>query len=64
MNTQFETWWYNEGSQKRDMKEACRTAWENGAYCALNPITTEYDDLNEPLGPACQLSDESCESCQ
>ncbi len=32
--------------------------WEN------NNCLDKDDDLNEPLGQACQLGDETCESCQ
>lgn len=60
MKTQFEIWWETEGDKSfKPVKELCRIAWENGAYCAK-----EDDDFNEPLGPACQLGDETCESCQ
>ena len=79
MEAQFEAWWKNDAPYPYiNTKELCRTAWKNGAYCALNPKPVIYndcpddpydpkvddDDFNEPLGPACQLGDETCESCQ
>ena len=77
MKTQFETWCMQDAPCDATTKELCRIAWENGAYCALNP-TVIYNDcpddpidlyssddaFNEPLGQACQLGDETCESCQ
>ena len=36
MSTQFETWWEEEGNNDFTTRELCRTAWENGAYCAVN----------------------------
>lgn len=67
MDTHFETWWENDARPGITTKELCRIAWENRAYCALNPVSKvddDDDDFNEPLGPACQLGDETCESCQ
>ena len=72
MNTQFETWWETEGyASGLDRLLLCELAWKNGAYLALNPepVIVDFgvvddDDFNEPLGPACQLGDETCESCQ
>ena len=71
MNTKFETWWKNDAQLGTTTKKLCRMAWENGAYCALNPVVIYNDcpddpddDFNEPLGQACQLGDETCESCQ
>ena len=74
MHTQFETWYENDARLSSTTKELCRIAWENGAFCALNPTVTYNerpeapsdpdDDFNGPLGQACQLGDETCESCQ
>lgn len=43
--TEFETWWYNEGSaapipgedSEEHCKRMCQIAWENGAFCAVQP---------------------------
>ena len=74
MYTQFENWYLHDAPCDATTKELCRIAWENGAYCALNHTATYNerpdvprdpdDDFNEPLGQACQLGDETCESCQ
>jgi len=51
MKTQFETWWYAEGwAKQHDIKELCRTAWENGAFMererfGLNETTEEEGPL-------------------
>lgn len=35
--------------------------WHDGL---TSPAWRVYDDMNEPLGPACVLGDTTCESCQ
>ena len=49
MKSAFETWWYEEGSGMRPetsedheehTKRIARIAWENGAFTATKPIST------------------------
>ena len=45
-----------------------RKAWEEG-WARIEAAKREReaakdDDLDEPLGPACQLDDPECEACQ
>ena len=44
MNTHFETWGECDAPYSAETtKELCRIAWENGAYCALNPEPVVVD---------------------
>lgn len=48
MKTQFETWWENDAPYSAaTTEELCRIAWDNGAYCALNPVVRH--DLDDGL---------------
>ena len=49
---QFETWWFNEGSNGKPahldceefVKQQCNTAWLNGAYCAEQNLMQPKND--------------------